>query len=353
MRRFLNGLNLPGKQVGFVTTLLKANRKEMEGIMEENILELKNIKMYFPIQSGLLKKVVGYVKAVDDVSLTIRTGETLGIVGESGCGKSTLGRVILKIYDPTSGQIVLNGADITHKKGKQLRSLRKECQMVFQDPFASLNPKMRVGEIVAEPLWVNHIVAKPEAFQRAEELLVKVGLRPSDAQKFPHEFSGGQKQRVGIARALALNPRLIVADEAVSALDVSIQSQILNLLNDLKKEYNLAYMFITHNLAVVKHISDRIGVMYLGNLVELADKKDIFDNPLHPYTQALLSAAPVVDKKKRKARILLTGDVPNPANPPAGCPFHTRCPQCLEICKTEKPVPQLRSNHHQIACHLY
>ncbi len=321
--------------------------------MEENILELKNIKMYFPIQSGLLKKVIGYVKAVDDVSLTIRTGETLGIVGESGCGKSTLGRVILKIYDPTSGQIILNGADITHKKGKQLKSLRKECQMVFQDPFASLNPKMRVGEIVAEPLWVNHVVAKAEAFQRAEALLVKVGLRPSDAQKYPHEFSGGQKQRVGIARALALNPRLIVADEAVSALDVSIQSQILNLLNDLKKEYNLAYMFITHNLAVVKHISDRIGVMYLGNLVELADKNDIFDNPLHPYTQALLSAAPVVDKKKRKARILLSGDVPNPANPPAGCPFHTRCPQCLERCKTEKPVPQLLNNHHQIACHLY
>jgi peptide/nickel transport system ATP-binding protein len=321
--------------------------------MNPNILELKNIKMYFPIQSGLLKRTVGYVKAVDDVSFTIKPGETLGIVGESGCGKSTLGRVILKIYDPTAGAIILNGADITHKKGKQLRSLRKDCQMIFQDPFASLNPKMRVGEIVAEPLWVNRVLSRKEADRRAEELLVKVGLRQSDCRKYPHEFSGGQKQRVGIARALALHPKLIVADEAVSALDVSIQSQILNLLNDLKQEYQLAYMFITHNLAVVKHISDRIGVMYLGNLVELADKTTIFTHPLHPYTQALLSAAPVIDKTKRKERILLSGDVPNPANPPAGCPFHTRCPQCMEICKTQKPQRKRMSDGHQIVCHLY
>jgi peptide/nickel transport system ATP-binding protein len=321
--------------------------------MSENVLELKNIKMYFPIQSGLLKKTIGFVKAVDDVSITIKRGETLGIVGESGCGKSTLGRVILRIYDPTAGAIILNGVDITHKSGKRLRALRKDCQMIFQDPFASLNPKMRVGEIVSEPLWVNHILPRREADQRAEELLLKVGLRQSDCRKYPHEFSGGQKQRVGIARALALNPKLIVADEAVSALDVSIQSQILNLLNDLKQEYQLAYLFITHNLAVVKHISDRIGVMYLGNLVELADKNAIFTQPLHPYTQALLSAAPVIDKTKRREHILLTGDVPNPANPPTGCPFHTRCSQCMEICKVQKPSRIRLDDGHQIVCHLY
>jgi peptide/nickel transport system ATP-binding protein len=321
--------------------------------MSENVLELKHIKMYFPIQSGLLKRNIGFIKAVDDVSITIKRGETVGIVGESGCGKSTLGRVILKIYDPTAGEIVLNGVDITHQKGKQLRALRKDCQMIFQDPFASLNPKMRVGEIVAEPLWVNHVLPRRAADQRAEELLIKVGLRQSDCRKYPHEFSGGQKQRVGIARALALNPKLIVADEAVSALDVSIQSQILNLLNDLKQEYQLAYMFISHNLAVVKHISDRIGVMYLGNLVELADKNTIFTNPLHPYTQALLAAAPVIDKTKRREHILLSGDVPNPAKPPTGCPFHTRCSQCMEICKTQKPSRVLLNDGHQIVCHLY
>ena len=319
----------------------------------QNVLELDNIKMYFLIKSPFLKRTVGYVKAVDDISLSIRRGETLGIVGESGCGKSTLGRVIMRIYNPTSGEIRINGEDITRAKGQELKKIRKQCQMVFQDPFASLNPTMRVGEIVSEPLWVNKIMDKKGAESKAKELFEKVGLRESDFYKFPHEFSGGQKQRVGIARALALNPDLIIADEAVSALDVSIQAQILNLLNELKAEYHLAYMFITHNLAVVKHISDRIGVMYLGHLVELADKKDIFDHPLHPYTEALLSAVPVVDKRKRRERIILSGDTPNPAKPPSGCPFSNRCPKCLEICKVDAPKRTVFENGHQVSCHLY
>ncbi len=317
------------------------------------VLELKNIKMYFPVKSAFLKRTVNYIKAVDNISLTINKGETLGIVGESGCGKSTLGRVIMKIYAPTSGTVCINGQDITHAKRHELKKIRRQCQMVFQDPFASLNPKMRVGKIVSEPLWVNHITDKKEAEQRAKELFKKVGLRESDFYKFPHEFSGGQKQRIGIARALALNPKLIIADEAVSALDVSIQSQILNLLNELKSEYELAYMFITHNLAVVKHISDRIGVMYLGHLVELADKNDLFQHPLHPYTEALLSAVPVVDKSKRRKRIILTGDTPNPANPPSGCPFSNRCYKCMDICKTTAPQIHYFANGHQVSCHLY
>lgn len=319
----------------------------------ENLLELEHIKMYFPIKSDFLKRTVGYVKAVEDVSLSVKRGETLGIVGESGCGKSTLGRVIMKIYKPTSGVMRIDGQDVTHAHGRQLKELRKKCQMVFQDPYSSLNPKMRVGEIVAEPLWVNKIMSREEARDRARELFGKVGLRDSDFNKYPREFSGGQKQRVGIARALALNPSLIIADEAVSALDVSIQSQILNLLNELKDEYKLTYIFISHNLAVVRHISDRIGVMYLGNIVELADKNEIFFNPMHPYTKALLSAVPVIDKNKRGERIVLKGDIPNPANPPKGCPFSNRCSECMDICRSVVPSIKYLDNGHQIMCHLY
>lgn len=321
--------------------------------MSEVLLEVKHLKKYFPIRSTLLKREIGAVKAVDDVSFFLNAGETIGIVGESGCGKSTLGRVLMKVYQPTAGQIIFDGKDITDLKGAELRENRKKMQMIFQDPYASLNPKMRVRDIVAEPLWVNGLMSKTEAYEKVDELLTTVGLRPTDAPKFPHQFSGGQRQRVGIARAIAMNPKLIIADEAVSALDVSVQAQILNLMMELKSRYNLAYIFISHNLAVVKHISDKVGVMYLGNMMEIAEKNALYGNAKHPYTQALLSAAPVADRTHKNQRIILTGDVPNPANPPKGCPFHTRCSHCMEICKTQKPVFKKVEAAHYVACHLY
>ncbi|WP_304457774.1 ABC transporter ATP-binding protein [Alicyclobacillus sendaiensis] len=321
--------------------------------MSEYVLEVQDLKKYFPIKSGILKRTVGYVRAVDGVSFQVKPGETLGIVGESGCGKSTTGRMIMRLTTPTSGKIILDGKDITHAKGEELRASRRKSQMVFQDPYASLNPRMSVGESIAEPLIVNKVLSKSEAFERAGELLKTVGLRASDINRYPHEFSGGQRQRIGIARALALNPKLIVADEAVSALDVSIQSQILNLLMDLKHQFNLSYLFISHNLAVVRHISDRVGVMYLGHLVEIGPKYSLYQDPLHPYTQALLSAAPEPRRTKRRERIILQGDVPSPANPPSGCPFHTRCPRVMDVCRQTMPKPVQVHPDHWVACHLH
>ncbi|MDI9260350.1 ABC transporter ATP-binding protein [Alicyclobacillus sendaiensis] len=321
--------------------------------MSEYVLEVQDLKKYFPIKSGILKRTVGYVRAVDGVSFQVKPGETLGIVGESGCGKSTTGRMIMRLTTPTSGKIILDGKDITHAKGEELRASRRKSQMVFQDPYASLNPRMSVGESIAEPLIVNKVLSKSEAFERAGELLKTVGLRASDINRYPHEFSGGQRQRIGIARALALNPKLIVADEAVSALDVSIQSQILNLLMDLKHQFNLSYLFISHNLAVVRHISDRVGVMYLGHLVEVGPKHSLYQDPLHPYTQALLSAAPEPRRTKRRERIILQGDVPSPANPPSGCPFHTRCPRVMDVCRQTMPKPVQVHPDHWVACHLH
>lgn len=321
--------------------------------MSQHLLEVKNLKKYFPITAGLLRKTVGHVKAVDDVSFTMDAGETLGIVGESGCGKSTTGRMIMRVLEPTAGNIIFDGEDITRLKGSKLRAVRPKFQMVFQDPYASLNPKMAVQDIVAEPLIVNNVMSGSQATKRVEQLLEIVGLRATDRLRYPHEFSGGQRQRLGIARALALNPKLIVCDEAVSALDVSIQSQILNLLVDLRKEFNLSYIFISHNLAVVKHISDRVGVMYLGQMVELAEKAEFYANPLHPYSTALLSAAPEAKRGTKRERIILQGDVPSPANPPKGCPFHTRCPKVVDACRVQRPEFKEVTPGHFVACHLY
>lgn len=321
--------------------------------MNGNLLEVHNLKKYFPIRSGFLQKTVGHVKAVDDISFTVRTGETLGIVGESGCGKSTMGRMVMRVMDATDGQILLEGQDITKLSGDKLRKIRSDFQMVFQDPYASLNPKISIEEIIAEPLIVKGGLTRAQIEERVTHLLNVVGLRPSVRTRYPHEFSGGQRQRIGIARALALNPKLIVADEAVSALDVSIQSQILNLLVDLKKEFNLSYIFISHNLAVVRHISDRVGVMYLGQMVELAGKNDLYQKPLHPYTVALLSAAPEAKRGAAKKRIILEGEVPSPVNPPKGCPFHTRCPHVMDACREQRPEFREAAKDHFVACHLY
>lgn len=321
--------------------------------MAETLLEVTDLKKHFPITAGLLRRTVGQVKAVDGISFSLNAGETLGIVGESGCGKSTAGRMIMRVLEPTAGRIVFEGKDITTLRGGRLREMRRKFQMVFQDPYASLNPKMTVGDIIAEPLVVNNVATSQQAVSRVSQLLETVGLRSEDRQRYPHEFSGGQRQRIGIARALALNPKLIVADEAVSALDVSIQSQILNLMVDLKREFNLSYIFISHNLAVVRHISDRVGVMYLGHLVEITDKSELYRNPLHPYTVALLSAAPEPKREGRRERIILQGDVPSPANPPTGCPFHTRCPKVMDVCRIQRPELREIEPGHMASCHLY
>ena len=319
----------------------------------ENLLEIRNLKKYYPVTGGFFKRTIGNVKAVDDVSFAIRKGETLGLVGESGCGKSTAGRTILRLMKPTGGEILFEGKDITRLSGSKLQKARRDFQMVFQDPYASLNPTQMVGDIIAEPILNYEKRNKKELELEIKTLLKRVGLPEEAYYKYAHEFSGGQRQRIGIARALALHPKLIVADEPVSALDVSVQSQVLNLLKELQIEFDLTYLFIAHDLSVVKHMSDRIGVMYLGNLVELASNKDLYKEPLHPYTQALISAIPEPNPLKRKERIVLMGDVPSPQNPPAGCPFHTRCPVAMEICSQEKPALAEVRPGHQVACHLY
>ena len=327
--------------------------KNQEATQSENLLEIQNLKTYYPVKGGFFKRTVGNVKAVDNISFEIKRGETLGLVGESGCGKSTAGRTILRLLKPTDGKILFDGKNITNISGKSLQEIRKDMQMVFQDPYASLNPMQMVGDIIAEPIYNFSRKSKEELKQEVMDLLTKVGL-PQDAYyKYAHEFSGGQRQRIGIARALALRPKLIIADEPVSALDVSVQSQVLNLLKDLQKEFDLTFLFIAHDLSVVKHMSDRIGVMYLGNMVEIADKDSLYAQPLHPYTQALISAIPSPDPRVKKERIILKGDVPSPINPPSGCPFHPRCPMAMEECSKSKPILKEVKPSHRVACHLY
>ncbi|GGK30536.1 ABC transporter ATP-binding protein [Caldalkalibacillus thermarum] len=321
--------------------------------MAETLLEVRHLKKYFDITGGIFGRKIGEVKAVDDVSFTVYKGEVLSLVGESGCGKSTTGRVILRLIEPTSGQIIFANHDITKLSFKEMRRVRRDMQMVFQDPYASLDPRHTVEKIISAPLRVHGIGTRKEQRERVYELLEVVGLSSYHAKRYPHQFSGGQRQRIGIARALAINPKLIIADEPVSALDVSIQAQVLNLLKDLQQKFDLTYIFISHDLSVVRHISDRVGVMYLGRLVELAPTDALYDNPKHPYTQALLSAVPVVDPDYKQERIILKGDVPSPANPPSGCAFHTRCPQAMEICKEQRPSLLNDGNGHFVACHLY
>lgn len=319
----------------------------------EALLEVKNLVKHFPITQGIIfSKKVGAVQAVDDVSFTVNKGETLGLVGESGCGKSTTGRVILRLIEATSGEVRFEGRNILTLNAKEMRELRKDMQIIFQDPYASLNPRMTVGDIIAEPLKIHGLAKGKERQKRVQELLEVVGLASYHARRYPHEFSGGQRQRIGIARALAVRPKLIICDEPVSALDVSIQAQVINLLQDLQKEFGLTYLFIAHDLSVVKHISDRVAVMYLGKIVELADKYELFDNAQHPYTQALLSAIPVPDPHYKRERTILQGDVPSPINPPSGCRFHTRCPKVMDICKVQVPESVEVSPNHWVACHL-
>ncbi|HYK74423.1 MAG TPA: dipeptide ABC transporter ATP-binding protein [Pseudoneobacillus sp.] len=320
---------------------------------KETLLEVRNLKTYYPIKGGILRKTVAVVKAVDDISFEIKKGETLGLVGESGCGKSTAGRTILRLLEPTEGKIIFDGQDITNLRGTSLRKIRKDFQMVFQDPYASLNPMMMVGNLISEPIRNYTKKSQSELKDEVMDLLEKVGL-PEDAYyKYPHEFSGGQRQRIGIARALALRPKLIIADEPVSALDVSVQSQVLNLLKELQGEFGLTFLFIAHDLSVVKHMSDRIGVMYLGGLVEVSEKDSLYAEPLHPYTQALISAIPEPDPRKKKDRIILEGDVPSPIAPPSGCTFHPRCAHAKPECSSVKPVLKEVKPGHRVACHLY
>jgi len=323
---------------------------------QQPLLDVRDLVMHFPLTQGIIfQKKVGAVQAVDGVSLSVNKGETLGLVGESGCGKSTTGRAILQLYKPTAGQVIFNGQDLTKLNGGDMRKMRRHLQMIFQDPYASLNPRMTVGSIVSEPMQIHNLVPKNQRNQRVQELLQTVGLNPYFANRYPHEFSGGQRQRIGIARALAANPDFIVCDEPVSALDVSIQAQIVNLLEDLQNEFQLTYLFIAHDLSVVRHISDRIAVMYLGKIVELADRNSLYDDPLHPYTKALLSAVPIPDPviERKRERIILTGDVPSPINPPSGCHFHTRCPYVMDVCKQIDPILADQGDNHLVACHLY
>ncbi|MEN0658990.1 MAG: dipeptide ABC transporter ATP-binding protein [Caldibacillus thermoamylovorans] len=319
--------------------------------MTEPLVEVKNLKKYFSTRKGVFGQKKSVVKAVDDVSFTIQKGETLGLVGESGCGKSTTGRMLMQLLEPTEGQIVFEGKDLSKLNKSEIRSARKNFQMIFQDPYASLNPRMKIKDIINEPLII-HGYDKEQRERRVNELLDIVGLSPAQGDRYPHEFSGGQRQRIGIARALAISPKLIIADEPVSALDVSIQSQILNLLKDLQNEFHLTYLFISHNLSVVEHISDRVGVMYLGKIVEIADQETLYKNPLHPYTKSLLSAVPVPDPKIKRERIILKGDIPSPANPPSGCTFHTRCPFATERCRQEVPTLRNVGNGQYVSCYL-
>ncbi len=313
---------------------------------------VKNLTKHFPVRSGLLQRVTGWVQAVDKVNFTVKRGETLGMVGESGCGKTTVGRTILRLIEPTSGEVYFDGVNITKMSASALKPLRRNMQIIFQDPYASLNPRMPIGESVMEGLNIHKIGRPKERWEIALSMLRKVGLEEYHARRYPHEFSGGQRQRIGIARALALNPKFIVCDEPVSALDVSIQSQVLNILKDLQKEFGLTYLFIAHNLSVVEHISDRVAVMYLGKLVELTDRDTLYREPLHPYTKALLSAIPIPHPKVKRERTILTGDVPSPLNPPKGCRFHTRCPIAVEKCGQEEPEFREARPGHWVACWL-
>jgi oligopeptide/dipeptide ABC transporter ATP-binding protein len=334
------------------TTDVTNSRAKSNGAAKgDEILRVENLKKYFKIGGGLLGGKGITIHAVDDVSFTVRRGETFGLVGESGCGKTTLGQTIVRLYDPTSGNIVFNGDDISRLSAGQMRAHRRDIQMIFQDPSASLDPRMTVGTIVAEPLTIAGMGNRDERRERVQQLLQVVGLNSYFANRYPHEFSGGQRQRIGIARAIALNPQLVVCDEPVSALDVSIQAQVLNLLRRLQEQMNLTYLFIAHNLAVVAHISDRVGVMYLGKLVEIGEARTITENPKHPYTKALISAIPLPEPGRQRSRIILEGDVPSPANPPSGCRFHPRCPIARPNCSVDEPVLEEKERDHWVACH--
>lgn len=319
----------------------------------DTVLSVKNVVKHFPVTGGMFRRVVGQVKAVDGVDFELKQGETLGLVGESGCGKSTLGRALLRLIEPTSGEVYYKGVNILDLSKRQMRDLRRQMQIVFQDPYASLNPKMTIRQILGEPFDIYHLADGKEREDRIKELLSVVGLGPHHIDRYPHEFSGGQRQRVGIARALAVNPEFIIYDEPVSALDVSIRSQVLNLMQQLRQRFGLTSLFISHDLSVVKHISDRVAIMYLGKIIEIADKHAIYAQPLHPYTQALLSSIPIPDPDKRPQRIILEGDVPSPFNPPSGCRFHVRCPCVKELCRQEEPKLQKITDKHYVACHRY
>lgn len=322
-------------------------------VEEKRLLEVDNLKKYFPVKAGVFRKTVGHVKAVDDISFFINEGETLGLVGESGCGKSTTGATILRLTEATDGQVMFDDKDVLALNKKEMREMRKEMQIIFQDPYASLNPRMTVADIVGEPLEIHKLVNnKKEKHEKVKELLDSVGLTPEQMHRYPHEFSGGQRQRIGIARALAVDPKIIIADEPVSALDVSIQAQVINIMQELQEKFGLTYLFIAHDLSVVKHISDRVAVMYLGRIVEMTDKHDLYNNPLHPYTQSLMSAIPIPDPTYKKERIILEGDVPSPVNPPSGCRFHPRCPQAMDICSKADPEFKDYGEGHFSACHL-
>lgn len=320
---------------------------------QQKLLEVKGVKKYFPITGGVFQKVVGNVKAVDGVDMYIKRGETLGLVGESGCGKSTLGRVILRLLDATEGAINYGGKDVLKLKKEEMREMRKKMQIIFQDPYASLNPRMTVGDIIGEPMDIFGLASGHAKEEKVLDLLHIVGLGTQHIRRYPHEFSGGQRQRVGIARALAVDPELIICDEPVSALDVSVRSQVLNLMQELQQKFGLTYLFISHDLSVVKHISDRVSVMYLGKVVEIAEKNELYDKPLHPYTRALLSAIPIPDPEVKRERIILEGDVPSPVNPPSGCHFHTRCKYAKPECSKVEPKLKDVGGEHFVACHLY
>ena len=336
-----------------MTEKLEMQNESGDKLKSRELVKVENLVKYFPVRAGLLQRVVAYVQAVDKVSFTVREGETLGMVGESGCGKTTVGRSMLRLIEPTSGNVTFDGQDVLKLRGAELKQMRRNMQIIFQDPYASLDPRMPIGESVMEGLNIHNIGSRQERFEMMIDTLKKVGLEDYHARRYPHEFSGGQRQRIGIARALALRPKFIVCDEPVSALDVSIQSQVLNILKDLQAEFGLTYLFIAHNLSVVEHISDRVAVMYLGKMVELTAREELFANPLHPYTKALMSAIPIPDPTLKRERTILKGDVPSPLNPPKGCRFHPRCPVAKDICSQEEPVFKEVGLDHWVACWLY
>ncbi|HOW90711.1 MAG TPA: dipeptide ABC transporter ATP-binding protein [Anaerolineaceae bacterium] len=331
-----------------MSDVMKVNLKNNGG----DLLKVSHLKKYYPVKTGILQRVSDHVLAVDDVSFTVKQGETLGLVGESGCGKTTIGRAILRLTEPTAGEVEFDGKNLLKLKGEEMKAVRRDMQIIFQDPYASLDPRVRIGDSVMEGLEIHKIGDKKDRYQMAVDTLKKVGLEEYHSRRYPHEFSGGQRQRIGIARALALQPRFIVCDEPVSALDVSIQSQVLNILKDLQQELGLTYLFIAHNLGVVEHISNRVAVMYLGKMVELADREELFRNPLHPYTKALMSAIPIPNPRLRREHIILKGDVPSPLNPPKGCRFHPRCPIAVAQCAVEEPPFVEKLTAHSVACWL-